>query len=219
VKSVNNKIKYLYSTLAFCLLILFTNCTKNLPIYTEVYRNAFDNGQSDIRVYKGDYIDSSKFNLFFINNHILGPLNHNTVYKDLINLPKHKLLKITFDLYIHDQWKGNDNLASDFWGLFIDKKRDFYTTFSNLPGTKQAYPEQEGYYFPPGSNAFNINLPGRCSLSKNNYGTSVYQFTWLKAHSNSSIEIALSDLVRENNSCIKSWSIDNLIVTCIDYEN
>ena len=218
MKSNKVNIKLLLTIISIYFFILFSSCTKNLPIYTKVYQNNFDNGQSDIIVFKLDHLDTSRLNLFFNNNHILGPLNHNTLYKDLRNLPKHKLLKITFDLYIHDQWKGND-VNSDFWGLFIDKKRDFYTTFSNLLNTKQAYPGEEGYYFPPGSNAIIMNLPGLCSMSNSSHGTSFYQFTWLKAHSNSSIEIEISDLVKENNTCIKSWSIDNMVVTCIDYEN
>jgi hypothetical protein len=47
----------------------------------------------------------------------------------------------------------------------------------------------------------------------------VYQFVWKKPHSASSIKFALSDLVRELDPCVKSWSIDNLIVTCTNYDN
>ena len=201
------------------LVSLISGCEKNLPQYIEIYHNGFDNENGDILVFKGDNVDNSEKIFTYNNTQILGPLNHNAVFKEFHNLPAHKFLKITFDIYIHDAWKGNDNLASDFWGLFIDGKRVYYTTFSNLPNTKQAYPEQEGYYFPPGSNAFNKNLPGLCSMANNPAGTSVYQFVWLKPHTNSDLKIALSDLVRETDLCVKSWSLDNLVITCIEYEN
>lgn len=199
--------------------ILFAGCTKNLPQNIEVYHNGFDKGKGDVLVFKGDNIDNSDKVFTFNNTQVLGPLNHNAVFREFHDLPKHRLLKITFDIYIHDAWKGNDYLSSDFWGLFIDGQRAFYTTFSNLPNTKQAYPEQEGYYFPAGSNALNKDLPGLCSMSGNNSGTSVYQFVWLKQHTNSDLKVAMSDLVRETDPCVKSWSLDNLVITCIEYEN
>lgn len=202
------------------LFIFFTiGCTKNLPKNIEVYHNGFDNGKGDILVFKGDNEDNSEKVFTYNNTQILGPLNHNAVFKEFHNLPSHKLLKITFDIYIHDAWKGNDGLASDFWGLFIDGQRVYYTTFSNLPDKNQSYPEQEGFYFPAGSNAFNKNLPGLCSMANNYSGTSVYQFVWIKPHTNSDLKVALSDLVTETDPCVKSWSLDNLVITCIEYEN
>ena len=189
--------------LVFFAIGLFS-CNDNLPHNVEVYRNHFDGGRGDLLVFAGDKVDTRPLVFSFNNNNVLGPLNHNAVYRDII---------------IHDQWKGNDGLASDFWGLFINTKREFYTTFSNLPNTTQAYPEQEGHYFKPGANSFRNDWDGRCSLKGKVGGSSVYQFIWKKPHSASSIKFALSDLVREVDPCVKSWSIDNLIVTCTNYDN
>ncbi len=214
---MKNKLASIY--LGIIAFILFTGCTKNLPQNIEVYHNGFDNGKGDILVFKGDHLDTAAKVYTFNNTQVLGPFNHNAVYREFNNLPPHKILKITFDIYIHNAWKGNDGLASDFWGLFLDGQRVYYTTFSNIPGTKQAYPEQEGYYFPPGSNAFNKTLPGLCSSSNSAYGTSVYQFVWVKPHTAKTLKVALSDLVRETDPCIKSWSLDNLVITCTDYQN
>ena len=209
----------IYLLLLFPFLGLLLGCTKNLPKYYEVYRNDFENGRGDLRVYSFSTIDTARRSLFFNNTHMLGPLNHKAVYRDFVALPKHSLLKITFDLYLHDQWTGNKWPSPDLWALFLDKKRTFTTTFSNTDGFLQAYPETEGHYLPPGANAYRRDLPGLCSMSASKTGSSVYQITWIKAHSNTKLELALSDLVVENNPCIKSWSIDNLVVTCIAYDN
>jgi hypothetical protein len=204
---------YLVISLVLC------GCKKNLPQHTEVYRTDFSQGKGDLLVFAGDQVDETIGTIAFNNTKILGPLNHNAVYKYIENLPTHKLIKITFDLYIHDEWKGNDGLASDFWGLFIDQQRVFYTTFSNLPDREQSYPEQEGYYFPSGSNSFRKDMPGLCSLKNEKYGSSVYQFIWIRPHTNNQISLALSDLVRETDICQKSWSIDNLVISCINFDD
>lgn len=206
----------------FLLLLFFgllLGCTKNLPKYYEVYRTDFENGRGDLRVYKFNALDTARLSLFFNNTHVLGPLNHQAVYRDFAVLPKHSLLKITFDLYLHDQWTGNKPPNPDLWALFLDKERVFTTTFSNMDGFSQAYPETEGHYFPPGANAFRRDLPGLCSMGGSKTGSSVYQISFIKAHSNTKLELALSDLVVENDPCVKSWSIDNLVVTCIAYDN
>ena len=208
---------------ASALLVFFAiglfSCNDNLPHNVEVYRNHFDGGRGDLLVFAGDKEDTRPLVFSFNNNNVLGPLNHNAVYREISNLPEHDIIEIYVDIIIHDQWKGNDGLASDFWGLFINTKREFYTTFSNLPNTTQAYPDQEGHFYKPGANSFKNDWDGRCSLKGKVGGSSVYQFIWKKPHSASSIKFALSDLVREVDPCVKSWSIDNLIVTCTNYDN
>ena len=207
----------------FLLLFLgtvFWGCTKNLPKNYEVYRNDFEKGRGDLKVYNFNSLDTAQLNLLFNQTHVLGPLNHKAVYREFLKLPKHSLLKITFDLYLHDQWTGNKLQSNpDLWAIFLDREKVFATTFSNLDSFAQAYPDIEGHYYPAFSNAYRKNLPGLCSLVNSKTGSSVYQITWIKAHTNSSLELALSDLVVENDLCIKSWSIDNLVVTCIAYDN
>ena len=212
--------KTLILKLLLPILVIFFGCTKNLPKEHIAYRNDFEAGRGDLQVYKFSNLDTARLSLPFNNTHVLGPLNHRAVYKNFTDLPKHSLLKITFDLYLHDQWTGNKLQGSpDLWAIFLDKEKVFATTFSNIDGFEQAYPEAEGYYFPACSNVFRRDLPGLCSLQNSKTGSSVYQITWIKAHSNSTLELALSDLVVENDLCVKSWSIDNLVVTCIAYDN
>ena len=172
------------------LLGLLLGCTKNLPKEYEVYRNDFETGRGDLLVYKMNGLDTASLSLFFNNTHILGPLNHKAVYRNFIALPKHSLLKITFDLYLHDQWIGSKQPNPDLWAIFLDKERVFTPTFSNLDDFSQSYPESVGQYLPAGANAYRRNLPGLCSMVSSKFGSSVYQITWIKAHSNINLEFA-----------------------------
>jgi hypothetical protein len=210
---------FLLNILLIIASVIVQSCNKNLPQKIEVYRNDFEQGRRKLQVFKVN--DETKDSLVFKfnNTQILGPLNHNTVFLQFDTLPTHQLLQLEFDLYIHDSWKGNDGLKSDFWAIYLDRQRVFMTTFANLPGTKQAYPEPEGSNFYPGANSFRNDLPGLCSLKSSANGTAVYQFAWKIKHSNRSLMIALTDLVAETDLCLKSWSIDNLVVTCIAIEN
>ena len=79
------------------LVSLISGCEKNLPQYIEIYHNGFDNEKGDILVFKGDNVDNSEKIFTYNNTQILGPLNHNAVFKEFHNLPAHKFLKITFD--------------------------------------------------------------------------------------------------------------------------
>jgi hypothetical protein len=202
------------------LIMLSTvSCKKNLPNEIEVYRNDFENGRKALKVFNGDVESKDPLVFNFNNTNILGPLNHNAVFLQFDTLPTHQLLQLEFDLYIHDSWKGNDDLKSDFWAIYINRERAFITTFANLPGTKQSYPQVYGSNFYPGANSFKNNMPGLCSLKSSPNGSAVYQYVWKFKHSSPSITIALADLIVETDRCLKSWSIDNLVVTCIAIEN
>lgn len=199
--------------LSVILIMLFASCTKNLPEETLVYQNNFENGKGDVLVFQPNGLDDNSFALKFAERNILGPFNHRTAYIYLRKLPAHVLLNISFDLYIHDQWAGYGSNPPDYWGLFLDKQRVFYTTFSNMTNGAQSYPEHEGFMFPAGSNAIE-KLPGLNTLKTRLDGTAMYHFVWSVAHNNNSLEIALSDLVADANVLNKSWSIDNFRVIC-----
>ena len=203
--------------LTLIILVLLTSCTKNLPVDTIVYDNNFEKGKGSMQVYAPNGIDTNSFSLNFNNRNIAGPFNHRTAYIYLNKLPNHVLLNFSFDLYIHDQWAGYGNNPPDFWGIFIDKQRVFYTTFSNTLNGAQSYPKHEGYLFPPASDAIE-KLPGLYTLKSRADGTAMYHVVWSIAHDRSFFELALSDLVAESNVSIKSWSIDNLKVVCTNIE-
>ena len=218
---IANRISIIFS---LALLLLFSGCTKNLPKEQVVYQNNFEKGRERIKIFAGNNETNAPLLFAFNNSKILGPLNHNAVFLafpdgglKLDSLPVHELILIEFDLYIHDQWKGNDGLRSDFWTLLIDGQRVYTTTFSNTPGTSQSYPEPEGSSFYPGANSENGNLPGICTLKCVDNGTALYHFAWKFKHSNQTMQLALSDLVVETDTCLKSWSIDNLKITCISF--
>jgi len=207
-------------------LTLLLGCTKNLPKETVVLNADFEGNNKSVKVFAGNNLSDKPLLFDFNDTQILGPLNHNAVYLGfpdgelkLDSLPVHQLILIEFDLYIHDSWKGNDGLRSDFWTVLIDGERVFTTTFANLPGTKQAYPEPEGSAFYPGANAHNFQLPGLCALKSSANGTALYHFVWKFKHSNRTMRFALSDLVVETDTCLNSWSVDNLKMTTIAFED
>ena len=210
---------YILNKLIFSLIIvlLLSSCTKNLPIDTIVYQNDFEKGRGSMQVYQPMGIDTSSYLLYFANRNIAGPFNHRTAYIYLEKLPTHVLLNFSFDLYIHDQWAGYGINPPDYWGIFIDKQRFFYTTFSNTPNGAQSYPKHEGYLFPPASDAIE-KLPGLYTLKSRVDGTAMYHVVWSIAHDRSFFELALSDLVAESDVSKKSWSIDNLKVVCTKIE-
>ncbi len=198
-------------------VFLLTGCTKNLPKDTVVYQNEFENGKGTMQVFKPNGIDTNSFALNFVSRNIAGPFNHRTAYIYLPQLPTHVLLQFSFDLYIHDQWAGYGNNPPDYWGLFIDKQRVFYTTFSNTINGAQSYPKHEGYLFPPASDALE-KLRGLYTLNSKLDGTAMYKVVWSMPHSSSTLELALSDFVADTNVLNKSWSIDNLKVVCTKIE-
>ena len=109
-------------TLILFLLLPFIGillgCTKNLPKEYILYRSDFENGRGDLQVFNINGLDKSNLSLFFNNTYVLGPLNHKAVYRNFVDLPKHSLLKITLDLYLHDQWVGSKQPNPDLWALF-----------------------------------------------------------------------------------------------------
>ena len=58
---------------------VFFGCTKNLPKNYEVYRNDFEKGRGDLKVYNFNSLDTAQLNLLFNQTHVLGPLNHKAV--------------------------------------------------------------------------------------------------------------------------------------------
>src|SRR6187402_1336749 len=111
--------------LVITLIIIISSCKRQVTNETLVYNNDFENN-----------------NLAGITNGILTAYNNSTVlgrynngYFSLLvnNLPKHSLITVTLDLYIHDSWDGNKQAPDgpDIWELIADDNTYLSTTFSN----------------------------------------------------------------------------------------
>ena len=91
-------------------------------------------------------------------------------------------------------------------------------TFSNT-SYQQSYPNfYQNSNLPARANAWDINLPGVCSSQGVLGGTSSYKINKTIGHSGNSFKLDCSDALQPfNDSCFKSWSIDNLSITAIKY--
>jgi hypothetical protein len=142
-------------------------------------------------------------------------------------LPKHDLITISFDLYIHDNWRGQlfpD--GPDIWEMLVDNMPYINTTFSNLeckPGNicpPQSYPDDyPNSNHNPRTGAYRTDLPGVCSMLNSPTGTTLYKIKKTFKHSNQSLILQCLDKLNQSNypnpKCEKSWSVDNISIKVI----
>ena len=200
------------------LLVFMFSCKTHVNSDTVVYNNDFESG-----------------NIANIDNAILGQFNGSVVlgqynsnanagnFKLTLNsLPKHDLITISFDLYIHDSWDGNKTAPDgpDIWQLLVDGKTYINATFSNdicAAGnfcSPQSYPfNYPNNYNNPKKGAYKINLPGACSLTGSNT-TTQYKITKTFTHTSSTLVLQCLDKLVQSNApnqkCDESWSVDNI---------
>jgi hypothetical protein len=145
----------------------------------------------------------------------------------LSNLPKHDLVTISFDLFIHDSWDGNKQEPDgpDIWQMIVDNDTYINTTFSNesfIPGnfvSPQSYPfNYPNNYNNPRNGAYSVDLPGICHLAGPG-GTTKYKITKTFSHTSSTLLLQCLDKLVQNNSsdpkCDESWSVDNINIKAI----
>lgn len=196
----------------------FTFCTKNLTYNKVIYSNDFNdstNGNLELIGWVNGMTRPLTENRIsvFNNNVVLGKLNNNIILLNFKNLEYHQLVRVEFDLYIHNNWTG---------GLFVFKTDDQYqliTSFSNDSTVKQSYPNWFGNgspQFTAGNQAQEIYLPGVCNLVNNTRGSSWYKIIKTFPHESNSLEVNISDAGGEiNDTCNRSWSVDNLKISLL----
>lgn len=209
------------------LLVLLTACTKNLTERRQVYFNDFEQGDvRDIEISDRTGLVTANQVTTYANNKVLGPFNNGKyVQFTLDTLPIHNRLRIEFDLYIHDDWTGNQvptgHSLPDYWVLEVDGSYPIVTTFSNINGLSQSFPDmyQPGVDpFPARGNSWQIGLPGACAPAVSNSGTTLYKVDLFHYHTNGLARISFTDQMRlELPLCNKSWSIDNVRVTAMEF--
>lgn len=212
-------IKNLLFLLAVFLLV---SCKKNVRNEKEVYSNDFEGG--NLSNIKNGQIST------FNGSDVLGQYNNGNFLLSLNNLPKHDLVTITFDLYIHDSWDGNKPAPDgpDIWEMLVDGNAYINATFSNEPCTNgsgifcppQSYPfNYPSSYNNPKTGAYRTDLPGVCSMKSDPNGTTWYKIEKTFTHSTSTLLLqCLDKLVQPNASdpkCDESWSVDNIVVKTI----
>jgi len=200
-------------------LILIGSCKNKVQSTVTIYSNDFEQ-QDSSRITNGvitQYNGSS----------VLGRYNNSGFTLTLNNLPKHNLVTISFDLYIHDSWDGDktDPDGPDIWQMLVNNNTYINATFSNAackPGnfcSPQSYPfNYPNNYNNPKTGAFKTNLPGVC-LNGGVNGTTLYKITKTITHSNDVLTLqCLDKLVQTNTTdpkCDESWSVDNINIKAI----
>lgn len=214
--------RFYINSLFFLFSLLLSSCFKNITERNIVYFNDFENlDRPNINVYDGVIpVDSSKITLFN-SNHVLGRFNSNLVLFEMDNLPNHNAIKIEFDLYLHDNWKGNfvapGRTSPELWYWALDNNLIYSTSFSN-ENFEQSYPKnyQIGMINNKAlSNAWGV-MPGICSKAGQDKGTSMYKIEYITSHKGA-IKLAFNnDASIPFSLCEKSWSLDNLKLTVIN---
>jgi hypothetical protein len=199
------------------LFILFFSCNTKVSKQISVYNNDFES--SDLTGITGGVV--SKFN----GSNVLGQYNNGNFTLTVNNLPRHDLVTVSLDLFIHDSWDGNKQAPDgpDIWQLLADDGIYVNATFSNEPcpgGTfcsPQSYPlDYPNNYNNPKAGAYRVDLPGVCQYSGIIGWTTQYKITKTFKHSNATLILKCLDKLVQSNSpqpkCDESWSVDNVSI-------
>ena len=205
-----NRLRLLY---LFGALFLLNGCVKNLTNIKTVYENNFEDANPK-GITTAGWLSYYSFDVFpfkkitnFHNQKVLGTFNNSSVNLTFDTLPSHTIIRVEFDLYLHDNWQNN------LWIMKMDGEYRLITGFSNDSTIQQAYPNwfNNGTTIPAGNQSQEIYLPGACSKKNSIRGTSVYRIVHSLPHNKKTFALALSDAgVARNDTCNRSWSIDNI---------
>jgi len=203
-------------------LFFIFSCNTHVSNQVVVYTNDFES--NNLTNISGGVI--SQFN----GSAVLGQYNNVFFNLSVNNLPKHDLITISFDLYIHDTWDG-DKMSPDgpdIWEMLVDGNTYINTTFSNdqcaiAPGnfcSPQSYPfDYPNNYNNPKTGAYRTDLPGVCSMKGIIGWTTQYKIVKTFSHSSNSLLLqCLDKLVQTNTNnpkCDESWSVDNINIQAI----
>ncbi|MES2872075.1 MAG: hypothetical protein V4708_00010 [Bacteroidota bacterium] len=215
-----SKCVFLSWTLLLCMVVL--GACKGIPRETEVFNSDFDRG-IPVNVVNGKV---EQYN----GTGVLGRYTDGGFNVEVKGIPSHDMIKITFDLYIHDTWDGNaaGPNGRDVWIMNIDGGSTIYSTFANGVCTNctQSYPELQPpfsnntFQFAlnrPNSNAMRTDLPGACKLKDVKGGTSMYRIQRTFNHTGSTLDLGCFGQVEDadpaNKLCNESWSVDNMRIT------
>lgn len=201
----------------FMLALMAFSCSEQIAERTTIYSNGFEDG--DLREITGGKL------IVYGSSSRLGNYNKGGFSVALANLPKHDMLEVSFDLFLHDSWDGNRESPNgpDIWGIAIGEGI-FETTFSNSVCNssyclKQSYPNSFPFTNEPKTGAQRRFMPSLCTPAERTLRTTQYRITKYFKHSEKEAIIEFYDRLVQSNtgnqSCDESWSLDNLAITSI----
>ncbi|MXV17375.1 hypothetical protein [Hufsiella ginkgonis] len=197
------------------LTLCLPSCKKDVRKETVVYANDFESG--NLANIQNGHLYS------YGGGTNMGRYNASGFALDLKDLPSHDFVEISFNLYIHDSWDGNNSQGGldgpDIWQMKVDGDTLINTTFSNSYFL-QSYPDNYPAFRLPKTNARPVLLAGACIWQHEAMGSSVYDVKKLVKHSGAALYLECLDKLRQPNSptpsCDESWSIDNISITAIE---
>jgi len=211
-----NPVGLLYLFGAFFLL---NGCVKDLTHIKTIYDNNFENGNLK-GITTAGWLTDINYGVFpfnkittFQNNKVLGTFNNSSASMSFDNLTSHTIVRVEFDLYLHDNWQNN------LFVMTMDGEYRLISGFSNDSTVEQAYPNwfNQVPTSPAGNQAQEIYLPGFFSKQNNIRGSSHYKIVHSLPHTKSTFELVLSDAGGErNDTCSRSWSIDNIKIVTLE---
>lgn len=191
-------------TLSFLILLticmMHLSCFKSLTVTNIVYENDFESGDA-----KG-FVSGPKGLVGTYNgSKVLGPVINTGIDLVVHNLPAHQLLRVEFDLNIHNNW------ANDLWEMKLDGNYQWITGFSNNPSVQQSYPQWlNNGLSPAGANSQTSSLPGLCGHGN----TSMYRMISTLSHTDSTFSLQFGDAGSgQSDTCSRSWSVDNVRIS------
>lgn len=217
--------RFQYIIFSILILLSFASC-KGLQKDTIVYHNDFENG-SLAKISGGQIAE-------YNGSKVIGRYSENGFLLKLDSLPKHNMIQISFDLYIHDTWDGNavKPEGPDIWIMNIDGWSAIYSTIANglCTDCMQSYPVLQPTFennklnffnYRPNSNAIKTDLPGVCKLKGVKGGTVKYRILRTIEHTGSTLSVGcyaqLEDPDPVNKNCNESWSVDNISIKAIEF--
>lgn len=178
------------------------------------YFNNFENLCDPLSEWSKTYTDTTPGTAKHPADRFLGQFYNGTVSLTLNNLPPHKEITTSFDLYVLRTWDGNDG-DGDIWSLdILNGPSLLRTTFSNhdFYPQRQAFPDQ----YPGGDN------DPRTGAAENNtlgftydpHGVidSVYNLTFTFPHSENILTMNFAASNLEYGTGDESWGLDNVEV-------
>lgn len=217
--------RFTHISVLVLIMLSFASC-KGLQKETVIYSNNFEDS-SLVKIIDGKI---GEYN----GSKVIGRYSQNGFLLKLDSLPKHDMVQISFDLYIHDTWDGNAAKPEgpDIWIMNIDGWSAIYSTIASglCADCTQSYPILQPsiennrfnfYNYKPNSNAIQTDLPGACKLKGEKGGTVKYRILRTFEHKESTLSVGcfaqLEDPDLANKHCNESWSVDNMKIKAIEF--
>ncbi len=147
----------------------------------------------------------------------LGTFDNDTATLNVAGVPDNANVTVSFDLYVLGSWNGNISALAgnqDRFQFQIDGVTQVDTTFSNLDGFSQSFPDGLGGNHPARTGADEVDTLG--------FGTpadrvldSIYHFEFTHAHGTGDLvlDFAASGLLNISDVLSAQWGLDNVVVT------